>query len=136
MKALRRFIHNKRAITPILSELLLIIIAVAAMSITTTATYVITTNLRDNMNERAVIEDVWFNSATQTVDICVFNVGKVAITIPAVYVDHVGYASNLTLEPDESGFLSISANWSSGETYYVDIVTTRGNHIADYYKAS
>ncbi|MCW4011074.1 MAG: hypothetical protein NWF05_10730 [Candidatus Bathyarchaeota archaeon] len=135
-KTLRKFLRNKRAITPILSELLLMVIAVAAMSIATTATYVITTNLRDNMNERAVIEDVWFNSESQTVDIYVYNVGKVAITISNVYVEHVGYTSNLQLAVGEDGVVRIAPPWIVGETYYIDVLTSRGTHIAGNYKAT
>jgi len=61
MKRLMKIFLNKRAITPVLSNLLLTVVAVAAMSIATTATYVITTNLRETMGERVIIEDVWFN---------------------------------------------------------------------------
>ena len=63
-KLIKRFLCDKRAITPVLSSLLLTVVAVAAMAIATSATYVITTNLRENMSERVIVEDVWFNSAT------------------------------------------------------------------------
>jgi len=78
-RKLRRFFRAKRAITPVLSNLLLTVVAVAAMSIATTATYVITTNLRENMSERVVIEDLWFNS-TGNINVYLRNVGKVALT--------------------------------------------------------
>lgn len=58
----KRFLCDKRAITPVLSNLLLMVVAVAAMAIATTSTYVVTTNLRENMSERLLVEDVWFNS--------------------------------------------------------------------------
>jgi hypothetical protein len=32
-------------------------------------------------------------------------------------------------------WFDISQNWISGSIYYVDIVTTRGTHIGDYFKA-
>ena len=48
MKRLKRLLLDKRAITPVLSHLLLTVIAVSVMSIATSATYVITTNLREN----------------------------------------------------------------------------------------
>ena len=129
--------RDKRAITPVLSHLLLTVVAVAAMSIATSATFVITTNLRENMSERVIVEDVWFNSATGTVDIYVHNVGKVAIQVSAVYVNHIGqpFNSPFRLELNEHGWLSITCSWNSGDVYYIDIVTRRGLHVASYYKA-
>jgi len=136
-KIFKRFLRDKRAITPVLSHLLLTVVAVAAMSIATSATFVITTNLRETMSERVTVEDVWFNSAAGTVDVYVRNVGKVAIQVSAVYVNRVGRAFNspFRLEMKENGWLSITYSWNSGDVYYIDIVTTRGAHIASYYKA-
>ncbi|MGB9841979.1 MAG: hypothetical protein ACPLKZ_04550 [Candidatus Bathyarchaeales archaeon] len=136
-KWIKRFLRDKRAITPVLSHLLLTVVAVAVMAIATSATFVITTNLRETMGERAVVEDVWFNSATGTVDVYVRNVGKTAIQVAAVYVNHVGkpFNSPFRLELNQHGWLNINCTWKSGETCYIDIVTTRGTHIAGYYKA-
>jgi hypothetical protein len=129
--------HDKRAVTPVLSNLLLAVVAVAAMAIATTATYVITTNLRENISERVIAEDVWFNNSTSTVDVYLRNVGKVAVYISAVYVNHTSqyFTKPFNLEISEQGWLNISQSWISGGLYYVDIVTTRGTHVADYYRA-
>lgn len=134
---IKRFLRDKRAITPVLSHLLLTVIAVAAMSIATSATLVITTNLRETMSERVTVEDVWFNTATGTVDVYVCNVGKVAIQVSAVYLNRVGrpFNSPFRLEMRENGWLSFAYSWDSGDVYYIDIVTTRGTHVAGYYKA-
>jgi Flp pilus assembly pilin Flp len=136
-KLVKRFLRDKRAITPVLSNLLLTVIAVAVMSIATTATLVITTNLRENMSERAVVEDVWFNSATGTVNVYMRNVGKVSIQVYAVYVNHVGKPFNSPFRLGLNGhdWLSIVYSWTSGEVYYIDVVTSRGTHVASYYKA-
>jgi len=134
-KLIKRFMRDKRAITPVLSHLLLTVVAVAVMSIATSATFVITTNLRENMSERVIVEDVWFNSATGTVNIYVHNVGKVTIQVSAVYVNHVGFNSPFRLGLNEHGWLSIVYSWNSGDVYYIDIVTSRGLHVASYYKA-
>jgi hypothetical protein len=135
---LKRFLNNKRAITPVLSELLLTIIAVSAMSIATTATYVITNNMRENMSERIVVEDVWFNTATQTIDVHLSNVGKVGTTIGGIYVNHESqpFDTSFYLSLEEHQWLNVSYNWNAGELYYIDIVTSRGTHIASYYKAA
>jgi hypothetical protein len=137
-KKLKRILGDKRAITPVLSNLLLTAIAVTAMSIATTATYIITTNLREAMGERLIVEDLWFNPSGD-VSIYIRNVGETSVQVTAAYVNHTNYSFTPTwfvLEVDEHGWLNVSCSWVSGNVYYVDIVTTRGYHVADYYNAS
>ena len=136
-KLFKRFLRDKRAITPVLSHLLLTVVAVAIMSLATSATFVITTNMRETMSERVIVEDVWFNSAAGTVDVYMRNVGKANIQVSNVYVNHVVQSFNgpSLLEIKEHGWFRIAYTWDSGEAYYIDIVTTRGTHIASYYKA-
>ncbi len=136
-KKLKRILWDKRAITPVLSNLLLTAVAVTAMSIATTATYIITTNLRETMGERLTVEDLWFNPSG-SVSIYIRNVGKTSVQVTAAYVNHTNYSFTPTrfiLEVDEHGWLNVSCSWVSGNVYYVDVVTTRGYHVADYYKA-
>jgi hypothetical protein len=137
MPRIAKIFRDKRAITPVLSSLLLTVVAVAAMAIATTATYVITTNLRDGMSERIIVEDTWFNNSTNSINIYLRNVGKVTIHISTVYVNHTSqpFTKPFNLEIGENRWLNISESWVSGALYYVDITTTRGTHIADYYKA-
>ena len=136
-KLLKRFLLDNRAITPVLSHLLLTLIAVAIMSLATSATFVITTNMRETMGERVIVEDVWFNSAAGTIDVYVSNVGKAGIQVSSVYVEHVGQSFNgpFSLEVNEHDWFRIACSWVSEESYYIDIVTKRGTHIASYYKA-
>jgi len=130
----KRLLRDKRAITPVLSSLLLTVVAVAAMAIATSATYMITTNLKENMSERVIVEDVWFNAAT--VDVYVHNIGEVAIRVSGVYINHTRQQNpSFRLEMNKHGWLNIAYSWSSGDLYYIDIVTTRGTHVASYYKA-
>jgi hypothetical protein len=131
-------ILDKRAITPVLSSLLLTVVAVAAMAIATSATYVITTNLRESMSERVMVEDVWFNNFTSNIDMCVRNVGKVAVYISAVYVNHTSeyFTQPFRLEIGEHRWLNISQSWGPDDLFYVDVLTTRGTHVAAYYEAS
>jgi hypothetical protein len=137
-KRLRRLFKDKRAVTPVLSNLLLTIVAVAAMSLATTATYVITTNLRETMSERLTVEDLWFNNSTGSISIYIYNVGKVAAHISGVYVNHTSqsFIKPFNLEIGEHKWLNISYLWVSGKPYFVDIVTTRGTHVGGYYTTS
>ncbi len=111
----RRFIYDKRAITPVLSNLLLMVVAVAAMAIATTATYVITTGLKETMSERVIAEDVWFNPSTGSIQVYLRNIGKVAVRVSAVYVNHTSrfFASPSTLEISEHSWLNVSYSWVS-----------------------
>jgi len=136
-KLFKRFLRDKRAVTPVLSHLLLTVVAVAIMSLATSATFMITTNMRETMGERVIVEDVWFNTAAGTVDVYVRNVGKSDIQVSSVYVEHVSQSFNgpFRLQVNKHGWLRIACTWDSGESYYIDIVTKRGTHIASYYKA-
>ena len=136
-KLFKRFLRDKRAITPVLSHLLLTVVAVAIMSLATSATFMITTNMRETMGERVIVEDVWFNSAAGTIDVYMSNVGKADMQVSSVYVEHVGQSFNgpFILEVKKHGWLRIAYSWTSEESYYIDIVTKRGTHIASYYKA-
>ncbi|MEM3577833.1 MAG: hypothetical protein QXX51_05185 [Candidatus Bathyarchaeia archaeon] len=134
----RGFFADKRAITPVLSNLLLTAVAVAAMAIATTATYVITTNLRETMGERVIVEDVWFNNLTGSIHIYMQNIGKVSIEVSGIYINHTAqsFSQPFRLELGEHKWLNVSGYaWTSGSLYYIDVVTKRGSHIADYYKA-
>ncbi|MEM3788476.1 MAG: hypothetical protein QXN95_01220 [Candidatus Bathyarchaeia archaeon] len=135
---LLKLFTDKRAITPVLSNLLLMVVAVAAMSIAATTTYVITTNLRETMGERLIIEDVWFNNAAGTRQISIYlrNVGKVLIRISAIYINHTRYPSpTLDLGLGDHGWLNITYSWASNSLYHLDVVTMRGTRTGGSYKA-
>jgi flagellin-like protein len=135
VEQVKKILINKRAVSPVLSSLLLIVIAVAAMSIAITATYVITGNLHDIMGERFIVEDAWFT--TGKISFYLRNVGKVAISIAAVYVNHTSQSfTPLKLEVDDHGWLNVTYSWKSDSVYYVNIVTSRGTSVVDYYETS
>jgi hypothetical protein len=137
VRKFRKFVRDKRAITPVLSELLLTVVAVAAMALATTATYVITTNLRATMGERVIMEDLWFNNSTGNIDVYLRNVGQSAIQVSNVYVNHTSqyFPVPFRLDIGQHQWLNISDTWVSGSIYYVDIVTTRGTDVGDYFVA-
>jgi hypothetical protein len=137
-RKLKSLFGDKQAVSPVLSSLLLTVVAVAAMALATTATYVITTNMRETMSERVIIEDLWFNNSTGNINVYLRNVGKVAIHVSGVYVNHTSqsFTAPFNLELGEHKWLNISQSWASDSLYYVDIVTTRGTHVGGYFKTS
>ena len=131
---MRNLLRNRKGITPVLSSLLLMVIAVAAMSIAITATYVITDNLHDIMGERFIVEDVWFT--TGQISIYLRNVGKVSIKIVAVYVNRTSQSfTSLELEEGKHGWLNVTYSWSSNSVYHINVVTNRGTKVVDYYES-
>jgi FlaG/FlaF family flagellin (archaellin) len=130
----KKLFRNKHAITPILSSLLLTVITVAAMSLAATAAYVISDNLHQTMGERFIVEDVWFR--TGDINIYLRNVGEVDLTVSSVYVNFtLQSTSPFTLQVGQHGWLNVSFTWASGKVYNINIVTTRGTKVADYYVA-
>lgn len=138
---MKNIVKNKRAITPVLSSLLLTIVAVAAMSLAATAAYVISDNLHQAMGERLIVEDVWFRgnqSDPRTQIICIYlqNVGEVDVTVSNVYVNFTSQSiTPLTLQMGKGGWTNITYPWVSQHPYYINIVTNRGTQVADYYVA-
>jgi flagellin-like protein len=134
VELVRNILRNKRGLTPVLSTLLLMVIAVAAMSIAMTAAYVITGNLHDIMGERFIVEDAWFT--TGKISFYLRNVGKVSIKIAAVYINHTSQSfTPLELEVDDHGWLNVTYSWDSDSVYHVNIVTSRGTKVVDYYES-
>lgn len=130
---MRKLLRNRRGITPVLSSLLLTVIAVAGMSIAVTATYVITDGLHDNMGERLIVEDVWFITSGQ-VSLYLRNVGKVSINVAAVYVNRTDRSfTSLELEQDKHGWLNVTYSWSADSACEIKVVTKRGTNVVDYY---
>lgn len=128
-----RIWRSKRAITPVLSNVLLMVIAVAGMSIAITATYVITGNLRETMGERFIVEDVWFR--TGTIAIYLRNTGKTSIDFATVYVDYTAQSSTpLHLEPFDHDWLNVTFTWTANTVFYIKIATSGGTQVADYFK--
>ena len=129
---MRKLPRNRRGITPVLSSLLLTVIAVAGMSIAVTATYVITDELHESMGERLIVEDVWFTAGQ--ISLYLRNVGKVSINVAAVYVNRTDQSfTSLELEQDKHGWLTVTYSWSADSAYEIKVVTRRGTKVVDYY---
>jgi len=129
----RRFLRDKKGITPVLSNVLLMAIAVAGMMIAITATYVITNNLRETMGERFIVEDVWFKTGDE-IAIYLRNTGKMPIKVVAVYVNYTSESfTSLELGIESHGWVNATYSWSSDYIYNIKVVTTRGTKVVDYY---
>jgi hypothetical protein len=129
---MRKLSQNRRGVTPVLSSLLLTVIAVAGMTIAISATYVITDGLHDSMGERLVVEDVWFTPSQ--VSLYLRNVGKVSVEVVSVYVNRTDQSyTALELEENNHGWLHVSYSWNADSVYEIKVVTRRGTNVVDYY---
>ena len=134
MIVLKRFLGNKRGVTPVLSNVLLTVVAVAAMSLVASAAYIITDNMHQIMGERVIAEDLWFTP--DGISVYLRNVGKVAIEASSVYVNFTSQSFTPTmLEVGEHGWLNVTIDWDADGLYHINVVTYRGTKIVDYYKA-
>jgi hypothetical protein len=134
---MRKLLRSRRGITPVLSSLLMTVIAVAGMSIAITATYVITDGLHDNMGERFIVENVWFTGDNNdTISLYLRNVGKVSIKVAAVYINRTTQSfTPLELEQNKHDWLNVTYSWSADSAYEIKVVTRRGTSVVDYYMA-
>lgn len=104
------------------------------MSLAATAAYVISDNLHQTMGERFIVEDVWFR--TGGISIYLHNVGKVDLLVSSVYVNYtLQTTSPFTLQVGKQGWLNVTYTWASSKVYNINIATSRGTKVADYYVA-
>ncbi|MCW4052398.1 MAG: hypothetical protein NWE78_04205 [Candidatus Bathyarchaeota archaeon] len=131
---LKFIFRNKSGVTPVLSNVLLTVIAVVAMSLAASATYLITDNMREIMGERIIAEDVWF--VPNGISIYLRNTGRVGIQVSSVYVDFKTQVfTPMTLEVEEHGWVNVTFSWNAETSYNINVVTSRGTKIVDYYKS-
>ena len=125
-----RFIHSKKAISPILATLLLVVIAVSAIVVT----YAWMTTYIDNTTSQASAmpykANVAFTGKTITIDIG--NSGTADTQILSVYIgESESEATSQTTKPvlpialnaGEISSFTVTKTWTPGETYYFKIVT-------------
>jgi len=106
------------------------------MSLAATAAYVISDNLHQTMGERLIVEDVWFSGNQSEICIYLRNVGEVDVSVSDVYVNFTSQSiTPLTLQMGNAGWLNVTYPWAARGLYYINVVTTRGTQVADYYVA-
>lgn len=134
--------QKKRGVAPIVSALLLIVIVVAGFSML----YSITDNWlraqRRNelvyMQERLIIEDIWFRTSggsRNLTTIFIRNIGDVDLNITQCKIDEIIYTNTpggLELSPDIAGNMNVTFPWTPDTTYKIELKTERGNIVTLY----
>jgi len=128
--------RHRRAVSPVLSTILLILIVVLGMSVAFAffVSYVkdYQTGRGSSVLELVEIEDVWFKEigANKTVEIWLYNYGKAAVNITAFYLDSL--QANFSPNPVQIAVgkhesMSFVFSWIPGERYAFKLATERGS---------
>jgi flagellin-like protein len=132
---MKRLFSSRKGLSPVLSTVLMILIVIIGMSMLFAFFVNYTRDFQAGSGsavlESMVIEDVWFKGST--VEVWVYNVGKVDFTITSVYVNDqkAGFSpSSLEIRPGEHGLITIN---SAQIDCLIKIVTVRGSTFEGRY---
>jgi flagellin-like protein len=132
-----KMLKSRKGISPILATLLLIVIAVAAISVT----YAWIMTYTDSTTEKAGVmlykANVLFNSTTtDTITIDIGNSGTSAATLSKIYIGtsatavaDQGTLSNTALAAGGIISNTFTYDFDSGDMYYFKVVPTTGNPL-------
>ena len=135
---MRSIIKSKKGISPILATLLLIVIAVAAVIVTYAWVITFTGTTTENAGALLQPENIRFHSGS-SIEITIRNSGTGDAKIATVYegpstselqtITPVSYNPTTQIVNPSSSItinLELSANWTSGTTYYFKVVSEEG----------
>jgi flagellin-like protein len=136
---LKKLSKNRKAVSPVLSTIMMIMIVVVGMSVA--FGYFVNlvkdyqTGSGGSVMELVSIEDVWFMPDHSTIQIWLYNYGKVAMTVNALYIDGQQQPSFRTIDISINGHNMSSAQfpWNLGTVYHFKFVTARGAAVEGEY---
>ena len=136
---------NDRGVEPIISALLMLVITVFAFSIIYMVTNTWISSQREGpllrLQERLIIEDVWFMTNTTGKYVCVYirNIGKIEVSLYSLLIAGVTYPyapKRLTLPIGFGGWMNATVTgtniWTIGQTYEIKVLTDRGGEMSTY----
>ena len=133
---MRKLSRNRKAVSPVLSTIMMIMIVVVGMSV---AFGYFVNFVKDyqagrgqSVMEMISIEDVWFRA--DNTSIWVYNYGKVSVTINALYINgqsvNFDPLGSLSMPVGKHGEMIVPAtawNWTTPHSYHFKLVTERGS---------
>jgi flagellin-like protein len=136
----KRIRKSRKAISPILATLLLVVIAVAAIVVT----YAWIMTYMNNAGRQAGVILYWANirfyneSNTLKIDVDIGNSGTSDTTLTTLYVGTSTTSmlnQTVTPVPLDAGTrarITIDYNWTKGETYYFKVLSSTGQTLPDW----
>lgn len=77
------------------------------------------------LEERLLIEDVWFKDGT--LDVTIYNYGRIDVKVVTVFIDGAtSWEGEKEIRIGEHETLTLSHGWTAGETYVIKLLTDRG----------
>jgi flagellin-like protein len=138
-----RLFRNRKAVSPVISTVLMILIVITGMSLLfaffVNYTRDFQTGSGSAVLESMVIEDVWFKDTGQ-VEVWVYNVGRINFDITAVYVNgtwaNINAGSDFAVSVGKHGRLTVTSQlpYALYNTYDFKIVTERGSAFEGRYR--
>ena len=139
---MKRLLRSRRAVSPVIAAVLMIMITVVGMSVL----FAFFVNYARDFQlgrgsavlESLVIENVWVHEDSDTVDIWVYNVGKVDFTITDVYINDfhvVETGLQVKVDVGEHGNFTVTSASSLNVAVppLVKVVTARGSAVEGRY---
>jgi len=136
----RELLGSKRAVSPVVASLLMIVITIAGFGLMWSSTNqwisLQRTNEMQVIRERLIIEDAWFtNGEEKFVNLTMTNIGRIDLMIRYVKFNEV---TVLRMEDEE--LLSVGRgetvyriiedfDWDTNTEYRVTLITDRGNRF-------
>jgi flagellin-like protein len=121
----QNLLQCKKAISPILATLLLIVIVVAAGIAAYAWIQSSTTTQMTQASGFIIIENVRFYDSNQ-VELTIRNAGIADIKIDTVYIDEVGNPVEQNIAAKESSTFVIDYSWEIGTRYTIKVASTAG----------
>jgi flagellin-like protein len=135
----KKLFRGRRAVSPVIAAVLMIMVAIIGMSLLFAFFVNYTTDFQlgrgSSVLESFVIEDVWIKDST-TVEIWVYNVGKVELEISNFYVnDFLENVGNVDVEVGKHEKLSVELQreLKPNIVYVFKLVTARGSAVEGSY---
>jgi flagellin-like protein len=134
---MKRMMMNRKALSPVISTVLMMLAVIIGMSLLFAFFVNYTKDFQlgsgSAVLESMTVEDVWFRDAS-TVEVWVYNLGKVDFKINSVYVNDLQVASDaVVVGVGAHGKLTITTSLSHGSVYQLKLVTERGTTVEGRY---
>ena len=137
-----RLVRNKKGASPVVSAVIMMLVVMIGMS----ALFAFFASYSKDFQagsgsavlESMTVEDVWFRSQN-TVEVVVYNFGKVDMTVTSIYVNDNPVAFSVADLPDgtvvvgENGKIVLESLFMEGSSYQFRIVTGRGTSFEGIY---
>jgi flagellin-like protein len=134
---MKKLLWSRKGVSPVIAELLMVAITVAASLVVTSMAYSWVNQQRNYgmqvVNERLVVEDVWFRDTTNTtLTLYVTNVGTTDLQVSYVLVNGTevwGGVEYIRMGKSVSLNVTLGSAWVRDREYTITVITERGNQF-------